>query len=187
MRRALVALAALALVCAGPAQAGKHRHRARRAHTHLAAAKGVGVAHVPARATPPAPGWGAPVAPADWEPSPAASPPDAGGPPPASPASCPTAVGVSEGEYYTALSRTTVCTGAVTVQLRDVGQDPHDLRIVREDGPSDPVQYDTIAPGTSSTRTLTLAAGTYYLYCTLADGGGSHEAQGMHALLAVTG
>jgi hypothetical protein len=94
---------------------------------------------------------------------------------------------VSEGEYYTTLSRSTVCAGTVTMQLRDVGQDQHDLRVVREDGTGDQVQYDTLTPGTTSTRTLTLAAGTYYLYCTLADGGGSHEAQGMHALLTVSG
>ena len=179
MRRALVALAAVMLASAGPANAAHRRH-----HAHWRATKLGAVAHVPSRPSLTPVGWGpAPLAQAAMPPPATSAGPGAGTGAP----SCPTAVGVSEGEYYTALSRSTVCAGSLTVQLRDVGQDQHDLRIVREDGSGDPVQYDTLTPGATATRTLTLTAGSYYLYCTLADGGGSHEAQGMHALLTVTG
>src|SRR6476646_1261296 len=43
---------------------------------------------------------------------------------------CPTALGVTEDEYHTYLSRSALCQGAVTIQLRNAGEDAHGLKVV---------------------------------------------------------
>jgi len=93
---------------------------------------------------------------------------------------------VDERDGYTMLlSRTTLTAGSVVVQLINQGEDPHNLRIVRT-SPSGgaPVDLPEAAPQQQSSKTLTLAGGTYYLYCTLTTPV-SHEAAGMHATLRV--
>jgi uncharacterized cupredoxin-like copper-binding protein len=46
-----------------------------------------------------------------------------------------------------------------------------------------PVVFETVAPGSASTRTAVLAPGRRQLYCALAD----HRARGMRATLTVVG
>jgi hypothetical protein len=95
-------------------------------------------------------------------------------------------VTVDERDGYTMLlSRTTLTTGAVVIQLNNAGEDPHNLRIVRTSpaggGATD---FPDTGKQSQTTRTLALAGGTYYLYCTLQQPF-SHEAAGMHATLRI--
>jgi plastocyanin len=99
------------------------------------------------------------------------------------------AVGVTvddRGGYSARLSRATVAAGAVVVQLSNRGEDQHNLRVVQTDpgGPA-PEDFDLTDPGQQTTRTLTLAPGTYYLFCTLTTPV-NHAAAGMSATLTVT-
>jgi plastocyanin len=69
----------------------------------------------------------------------------------------------------------------VTVELRNVGEDPHDL-VLSPDGSHSPLaSFGETASGGRVTRSLTLPAGRYYLYCSLPN----HEALGMSAHLQV--
>jgi plastocyanin len=95
-------------------------------------------------------------------------------------------VTVDERDGYTMLlSRTALAAGAVVVQLNNVGEDPHNLRIVRTSpaggGTTD---FPDTDKQSQTTRTVTLTGGSYYLYCTLRQPT-SHEAAGMHATLRV--
>jgi plastocyanin len=89
--------------------------------------------------------------------------------------------------YTLRLSRTALSGGTVVVQLINQGEDPHNLRIVRTDpgGAGTPaVDLPETGPQQQSTTTLSLAAGSYYLFCTLTTPK-SHEQAGMHATLRV--
>jgi plastocyanin len=94
-------------------------------------------------------------------------------------------IGVTAKEYSLTLSRTTVAAGASIVQLQNFGQDPHNLRVERVDGTGTPADLPETAPDPrkSQSRTVSLSAGTYKLYCTLPR----HDGWGMHATLTVTG
>jgi plastocyanin len=73
------------------------------------------------------------------------------------------------------------------VQLINQGEDPHNLRVVRTDlgGAGTPaVDLPETGPQQQSTTTLSLAPGSYYLFCTLTTPK-SHEQAGMHATLRV--
>lgn len=95
-------------------------------------------------------------------------------------------VTVDERDAYTmVLSRTALTAGATVVQLNNIGEDPHNLRIVRTSpAGGGTVDFPDTDKQSRTTRTLTLAAGTYYLYCTLTTPT-SHEQAGMHATLRV--
>ena len=81
-------------------------------------------------------------------------------------------------EYRFQLSRPALAAGDVTVELRNLGEDPHNL-VISSSGVV--VSFaDTPSFGVA-TKSLRLAAGSYYLFCSL-DG---HEALGMHARLRV--
>jgi plastocyanin len=79
-----------------------------------------------------------------------------------------------------------VAAGALTVQLRNTGEDAHNLRIARSDATGTPIDIPSTAPQSTTTRIVTLAAGTYRLFCTL-TAPSSHDDAGMHATLTVTG
>lgn len=86
--------------------------------------------------------------------------------------------------YTLRLSRTTLAAGTVVVQLVNQGEDPHNLRIVRTDAAAAPTDLPETGPQQQTTTTLTLAPGSYYLFCTLTTPR-SHEQAGMHATLRV--
>jgi hypothetical protein len=99
--------------------------------------------------------------------------------------SCPTAVGVTEGEYYTRPSRTTLCPGSIVMELKNAGQDDHDLKVVDLDHGTVIATWATVHPRDAVQKHLTLPAGTYRLFCTLSDGKGAHDVLGMHAVITV--
>mgnify|MGYP001035914951 CR=1 FL=1 len=65
------------------------------------------------------------------------------------------------------------------------GEDDHNLRVVPTDHPGDAEDFPLTGPGRTSTRTLTLAAGSYYVFCTLTTPV-DHAAAGMSATLKVS-
>jgi hypothetical protein len=91
------------------------------------------------------------------------------------------AVGADEAEYRIRLTRSAVGAGPVVLEVRNVGQDPHDLVLRRADGAVAPIAFPPRRPGSRQSRTVTLTAGTWTLYCSLPG----HEQLGMKATLAV--
>ncbi len=79
------------------------------------------------------------------------------------------------------LSRPLVGEGRVTVELRNVGEDPHDLVVTPEAGGLPVLSFPETAPGTYGAKTAGLSDGRYTLFCSLAD----HAARGMTATLRV--
>jgi plastocyanin len=94
-----------------------------------------------------------------------------------------TAVGVGLREYRIALYRSRVLPGRVRLNMENLGEDGHDLRVIGPTGTrtirgSSP----ELEPGMRRTLTVTLRRrGVYTLVCTLAD----HEARGMISRLRV--
>ena len=112
---------------------------------------------------------GAPVAPP-------ADPED----PPLEPAP-PRFVSVAAREFSLTLSRPLVGTGSVRIELRNNGEDPHNL-VVSPDGTHTPLSsFSTLDPGLYERRSVTLAPGRYQLWCSLEG----HEAKGMSVTLRV--
>jgi len=90
-------------------------------------------------------------------------------------------VSVQAREFYYTLSRPLVATGEVTIELRNNGEDPHNL-VVSPQGTHDRlVSFADHDPAEVSATNLTLQTGGYYLWCSLEG----HEAAGMHATLTV--
>ena len=107
-------------------------------------------------------------------------------PAPTTPApTCPTALGVTEDEYHTNLSRSALCPGSVLIQLRNDGEDDHDLKIVDLDHGTVVATWAIAHPGDAVQKHVTLPSGTYRLFCTLSDGNGVHDDLGMHAVITV--
>ena len=108
-----------------------------------------------------------------------AAPPD-----PSPPAPDPVLAGfVSVGakEFSLTLSRPLVGKGTVRVELRNNGEDPHNL-VVSPDGTHTPlVSFSTLDPGTYERRSVVLDPGRYQLWCSLEG----HEAKGMSVTLRV--
>ena len=101
------------------------------------------------------------------------------GPPSQSPA-LPRFVSVSAREWSLTLSRPAVGTGSVTVELRNVGEDPHNLVLSPDDGSHTPLaEWAETAPGEHLRKAVTLPAGRYFLFCSLEG----HEAAGMSVRL----
>jgi hypothetical protein len=101
-------------------------------------------------------------------------------PGPGSPAP-PRFVSVSAREFSLTLSRPLVGTGAVTVELRNSGEDPHNLVVSPEGTHSPLASFSEIAPGTYERRSVALDPGRYRLWCSLE----SHEGLGMSTTLRV--
>ena len=95
-----------------------------------------------------------------------------------------TAVGVGLHEYRVALYRSRVLPGRVRLNLENLGEDGHDLRVIGPSGAASAVRGTSpeVKPGARYTLKVTLKRrGLYRLVCTLAD----HEARGMVARLRV--
>jgi plastocyanin len=98
------------------------------------------------------------------------------------------AVGVTlddRGAYSARLSRASVTAGDVVVQLVNQGEDDHNLRVVPIDHAGAAVDLPLTGAGQNATRTLTLSAGHYRVFCTLTTPV-NHENAGMNATLTVT-
>ena len=92
-------------------------------------------------------------------------------------------VQVTEKEFTLTLSRQSVRTGSVSVELLNFGMDNHDLVIKGTKSGSKPIRFRQLSPRGRAERTLRLTPGRYTLWCSLAN----HRARGMHATLRVTG
>jgi plastocyanin len=85
------------------------------------------------------------------------------------------------------LSRPSVRSGSLTVQLINRGEDPHNMDIQKL-GPNgellgEPIQIPTTKAGTAGEpRPIAVEAGTYKMWCTI----GEHAAKGMRAEVTVT-
>jgi hypothetical protein len=113
-------------------------------------------------------------------PAPAPGAPSAPGAPTA-PEPLPDYVAVTATEWRLALSRPLVGAGLVTIELRNKGEDPHDL-VVTPEGAGQPVfRFPETDPGGYPAAGMQLAAGRYTLFCSLAG----HAAAGMTATLRV--
>ena len=92
-----------------------------------------------------------------------------------------TTVQVRESEFKIATASATVAAaGKVTFVVKNAGKIPHDLAL-QGAGVSASTKTPLISPGQSAKLTVTLAAGTYTLYCTVPG----HRAAGMVAKLVV--
>jgi hypothetical protein len=108
---------------------------------------------------------------------PAPPPQDPGPPDPV----LPSFVSVGAKEFSLTLSRPLVGKGSVRVELRNNGEDPHNL-VVSPDGTHTPiVSFSTLDPATYERRSVTLSPGRYQLWCSLEG----HEAKGMSVTLRV--
>jgi hypothetical protein len=111
---------------------------------------------------------------------PAAPAPAPESPPHTAPA-LPTFVSAAAREFSLTLSRPLVGAGNVRVELRNVGEDPHNLVVSPEGTHTSLASFSTLDPGLYERRTVTLAPGRYQLWCSLE----SHEALGMSVELRV--
>ena len=85
-------------------------------------------------------------------------------------------------EFRLTLSRPALAAGPVTVELRNVGEDPHNLIVSPDDGSHSVIAAFAETPsGDLLTQGMNLPAGKYYLWCSLEG----HEAAGMSARLRV--
>jgi plastocyanin len=114
------------------------------------------------------------------------TPPPGPGDGPAPPSVQAVGVTVDDRTGYTArLSRAGITAGSVVIQLVNQGEDDHNLRVVATDHTGTAVDFPLTGPGTNTTKTLTLAAGSYRLFCTLTTPV-NHETAGMAATLKVS-
>jgi plastocyanin len=91
------------------------------------------------------------------------------------------AIGIGEREFAIAVYRPKVRRGKVKLNVRNLGEDVHDL-VVERAGKRVGGLAAIVKPGATATLRLTLKrTGTYRLICTVAD----HEARGMRATLRV--
>jgi plastocyanin len=91
-------------------------------------------------------------------------------------------VQVVEKEFTLTLSRPSVRTGSVSVELVNFGMDNHDLVIKSVKAGSKPIRFKQLAPRGRTERTLRVTPGRYSLWCSVSN----HRARGMRATLVVT-
>ena len=108
------------------------------------------------------------------------APPDPQPPAPTDPV-LPSFVSVGAREFSLTLSRPLVGAGDVRIELRNVGEDPHNLVVSPESSHSPLESFSTLDPGLYERRSVLLAPGRYRLWCSLE----SHEALGMSVTLRV--
>jgi uncharacterized cupredoxin-like copper-binding protein len=89
-------------------------------------------------------------------------------------------IAVSETEFKIALAAGKLAPGKVTFDVRNAGKIPHDL-VVSGPGVSGAAKTPLINAGRTAKLTVTLAAGSYTLYCNVPG----HRAAGMNAKLTV--
>jgi hypothetical protein len=93
----------------------------------------------------------------------------------------PTAVGVGEREWRISLYRSEVPTGRVKLNVRNFGEDGHDLAIRTASGRVLGA-IGEVRPGRSATLSVRMRKpGRYRVFCSLEG----HEAKGMRAVLRV--
>ncbi len=92
----------------------------------------------------------------------------------------PARVQVVAQEFRFSLSRTTVRAGKAIIELRNGGEDAHDLRMQRRGG-TRVYGWPNVPAGGVADRELTLIPGTYDLWCSVAN----HRALGMTARIVV--
>jgi len=92
----------------------------------------------------------------------------------------PARVQVVAQEFRYALSRQTIKAGAAIIELRNLGQDAHDLRLRRVGG-TRVYALPLTQSGQTVDREVNLRPGTYRLYCSVAN----HRSLGMRATLVV--
>ena len=90
-------------------------------------------------------------------------------------------VQVVEKEFSLVLSRLRVPAGQTIIQVVNFGMDNHDLVLQRNGNGTKPILFKQLAPGERTTKTLTLPAGRYTLWCSLPN----HRQHGMVAPLTV--
>lgn len=88
---------------------------------------------------------------------------------------------VKSAEYYFTLSRPTVKPGAVTIELNNQGQDPHNLNLQLEGSGGEPLQISETDSLEHSVANFDLPPGKYRLWCSLPE----HEEKGMETTLRV--
>ena len=93
----------------------------------------------------------------------------------------PARVQVVAREFRFALSRRTIHAGRAVIELQNLGEDSHDLALLRRNG-SAVVRFPAAQPGQVLDRLVRLRPGVYRLVCTVAN----HRALGMQATLRVT-
>jgi plastocyanin len=84
-------------------------------------------------------------------------------------------------EFRFALSRRTIRAGLAVLELRNLGQDAHDLVLEWADGTRVLLRWPVAQPGAVVDREIRLKPGTYRLVCSVAN----HRALGMQATLRV--
>jgi plastocyanin len=99
---------------------------------------------------------------------------------PASATVAPARVQLSAQEFSYALSRRSVVAGPAIVELYNLGEDPHDLRMQRMGG-GRLWKTPLIFPGKYYDLNATLVPGRYRLWCSVAN----HRQLGMTAVLTV--
>lgn len=92
----------------------------------------------------------------------------------------PSTVTAKLSEWKVELSAATVTAGAVTFTVTNTGTIPHAFEV---EGRGVERETDVIQPGSTSTLTLTLAPGTYEVYCPVGED--SHKKLGMETHLTV--
>jgi hypothetical protein len=111
---------------------------------------------------------------------PATPPPGPQNPGPTPPA-LPSFVSVAAREFSLTLSRPLVGAGNVRIELRNNGEDPHNM-VVSPEGSHSPLEsFSELDPGLYERRTVALTRGRYDLWCSLEG----HEALGMSVTLRV--
>jgi hypothetical protein len=93
----------------------------------------------------------------------------------------PARVQVVAQEFRYSLSRRTIKSGSAIIELRNQGQDAHDLVLRRAGGGRVLLRWPMAQPGAVIDREVKLAPGLYRLTCAVAN----HAALGMQALLRV--
>lgn len=115
--------------------------------------------------------------------APVVAPPAPASPTPPAPAPEPEAnrLSVKAAEFYYVLSRPSVKPGAVTIELNNQGEDPHNLNLRLEGEAGEPLQIPETDSLERNVASFDLPAGKYRLWCSLPE----HEEEGMVATLRV--
>jgi hypothetical protein len=93
----------------------------------------------------------------------------------------PARLGVTAREWSLVLSRPVLPAGPAVVELQNLGQDAHNVRIQRIDGAGASLSLPLAESGTRSSASGPLTAGDYRVFCALPG----HAAAGMQATLEV--
>ncbi len=96
-------------------------------------------------------------------------------------APAPARLQVTADEFRLALSRTSVRTGPVVIELYNLGEDDHDLALRRQAKGAVTRRIRAVGPGGVRELATRLSPGRFALWCTLSD----HRARGMRATLVV--